>query len=155
MFAVRRFSEPVGDCPRSAFDYPSTIHNVHQTKNIPYIPLTTPLTYSPLPPPPPRSQSKNPHLTLFPPQVSHSGFLRTAIAHAQFANADYRLFSFATPHINELTEWENTERLGGGMGWSKRGRVGIGEGDFPAAEDGWEEGRAVVGGGREMEEVPR
>lgn len=66
--------------------------------------------------------------------VSHSGFMRTAVAGRWFENADYRVFDFADRGGGEgeggpyrLVEWEVT-RGKGGMGRSKEVLVGIGEG---------------------------
>jgi len=69
--------------------------------------------------------------------VSHSGFLRCAISHTQYGNADYRIFDFAKPSGEEgevmyaLKEWETTEEKGGGMGKSDKGRADIQPRDFP------------------------
>jgi len=55
--------------------------------------------------------------------VSHCGFLRTAVCHSDFANADYRIFEFVSDSTShELVEWASTEEAGGGMGHSPRGR---------------------------------
>lgn len=66
--------------------------------------------------------------------VSHSGFLRTAISKRRFANADYRIFTFARGSKQgnwRLTEDASTARRGGGMGNSERGVQRIEEWDFP------------------------
>lgn len=95
--------------------------------------------------------------------VSHHGFLRTAIANLRFENADYRVFGLVDCGeecvggkewaLDEqgrlrgrwvLSEREETERAGGGMGKSDRERVGIREGDFPD-EDADVEGEGRVG----------
>ncbi|KAH6615879.1 histidine phosphatase superfamily [Chaetomium sp. MPI-SDFR-AT-0129] len=65
--------------------------------------------------------------------VSHSGFLRTAVAGRWFANADYRVFDFESREGKgeeepyRLVEWEMT-RGKGGMGMSKEELVEFGEG---------------------------
>lgn len=55
--------------------------------------------------------------------VSHAGFLRTAITHKRFANADYRIFGFARDEEGEieLDEDRETERRGGAMARSEKG----------------------------------
>lgn len=69
--------------------------------------------------------------------VSHSAFLRTAVANRRFANADYRIFDFKNdePENVELVEWEMTEEGPGGMGRSAKGFMTVEEGDFKDAED--------------------
>ncbi|KAI9652139.1 MAG: hypothetical protein M1831_007171 [Alyxoria varia] len=64
--------------------------------------------------------------------VSHSAFLRTSVAQARFANADYRVFEFAEgPEDNpELVEWKDTKERGGAMGRSPRGPQGVEPGEF-------------------------
>ena len=76
--------------------------------------------------------------------VSHSGFMRTAVAGRWFANADWRGFDFVGDRGDEggqgwgekgnerpmrlrLVEWEMTKGKGG-MGRSREERVGWGEG---------------------------
>ncbi|KAL2151144.1 hypothetical protein VTH82DRAFT_6242 [Thermothelomyces myriococcoides] len=65
--------------------------------------------------------------------VSHSGFLKTAVAGRWFANADYRIFDFAPRDAGRedepyrLVEWEST-RGRGGMGRSEEAVVELGEG---------------------------
>ncbi|KAK4247511.1 histidine phosphatase superfamily [Corynascus novoguineensis] len=65
--------------------------------------------------------------------VSHSGFLRTAVAGRWFANADYRVFDFVSREGKDeeepyrLVEWDLT-RGKGGMGRSEEGVVEFGEG---------------------------
>ncbi|TKA82226.1 hypothetical protein B0A49_00411 [Cryomyces minteri] len=69
--------------------------------------------------------------------VSHSGFLRTAVSHTKYANADYRIFDFSPDSSlkdPELVEWGSTAANGGGMGKSEKGRAEIVEGDFPPEE---------------------
>ncbi|CBX97123.1 hypothetical protein IAQ61_007937 [Plenodomus lingam] len=72
--------------------------------------------------------------------VSHSGFLRTAVANRMFFNADWRVFTFdedegARQGKLVLKESEETEKKGGGMGRSNIGVFGVVEGDFPAEEE--------------------
>ena len=63
--------------------------------------------------------------------MTHSAFLRTSVANARFANADYRIYDFATDEGNAgIVEWDLTESRGGGMGRSQKGRMAIEEGDF-------------------------
>ena len=63
--------------------------------------------------------------------VSHSAFLRTSIAFARFANADYRIFDFTnTEDSLRLVQWEMSEARGGAMGRSTKGLMGIEPGDF-------------------------
>lgn len=63
--------------------------------------------------------------------VSHSGFLRTAVAGRWFANADYRIFDYAPRQSDDepfrLVEWEQTAGKGG-MGWSMEELVELGTG---------------------------
>lgn len=71
--------------------------------------------------------------------VSHSGFLRTAVCHRMFFNADWRVFEWDEEAMRKegtctLREREETEVKGGGMGRSDVGVFGIGEGDFPPEE---------------------
>lgn len=72
--------------------------------------------------------------------VSHSGFLRCAISHTKYENADYRIFDFMEPTddagetVYEMKEWETTEEHGGGMGKSEKGRADIKARDFPPEE---------------------
>jgi len=63
--------------------------------------------------------------------VSHSGFLRVAVSHAKYENADYRVFDFADDAIDELVEWKSTEEGGGGMGKSEKGRFYADSTEFP------------------------
>jgi len=69
--------------------------------------------------------------------VSHSAFLRTGVANARFANADYRIFDFKDDNVNsvEIQEWELTAEGPGGMGRSEKGWMTVEEGDFDDAED--------------------
>lgn len=68
--------------------------------------------------------------------VTHAAFLRTSVAHARFANADYRIFKFPSEDDgDEMVESESTEARGGGMGRSGKGRMEIEEGDFRNAEE--------------------
>ncbi|MCJ1389736.1 hypothetical protein MMC18_002593 [Xylographa bjoerkii] len=53
--------------------------------------------------------------------VSHSAFLRLAVCHSRFENADYRVFDFKGGHDDELVEWKMSENAGGGMGRSQKG----------------------------------
>lgn len=67
--------------------------------------------------------------------VTHSAFLRTAVAFKHFANADYRIFTFSEdPDSIELAEEELTDGKGG-MGRSDIGWMKIEEHEFPDAED--------------------
>lgn len=69
--------------------------------------------------------------------VTHSGFLRTAVAGRWWANADWRGFEFVKRERGEgegdgegpyrLVEWDMTKGKGG-MGRSKEGVVAFGEG---------------------------
>ncbi|KAI9728486.1 MAG: hypothetical protein M1828_003888 [Chrysothrix sp. TS-e1954] len=71
--------------------------------------------------------------------VSHSAFLRTSIAPARWANADYRVFDFEEDDESDLArlvQWKTTESHGGAMGRSVRGVMGVEEGDFPEASAG-------------------
>jgi broad specificity phosphatase PhoE len=70
--------------------------------------------------------------------VLHSGFLRTAVCHRMFFNADWRVFTFdeaAMARSSEksfiLKESQETEGRGGGMGRSDVGVFGVVDGDFP------------------------
>ncbi|KAH9860743.1 hypothetical protein J1614_012075 [Plenodomus biglobosus] len=72
--------------------------------------------------------------------VSHSGFLRTAVANRMFFNADWRVFTFDEEEGRRrgmfvLRESEETEKKGGGMGRSEVGVFGVVEGDFPPEEE--------------------
>lgn len=69
--------------------------------------------------------------------VSHSAFLRTSVANARFANADYRIFDFKDEDLNsvEIQEWELTAEGPGGMGRSEKGWMTVEEGDFDDAEE--------------------
>lgn len=64
--------------------------------------------------------------------VSHSGFLRTAVSKRNYANADFRVFTFTGESGNlSLVESDLTEGKGG-MGWSDPGVAEVVERDFPA-----------------------
>lgn len=63
--------------------------------------------------------------------VSHSGFLRVGVSHRHYANAEYRVFSFAEGSGDELVEWRVTEENGGGMGNSRIGLALTRPTDFP------------------------
>jgi hypothetical protein len=78
--------------------------------------------------------------------VSHSGFLRTAVCHRRFFNADWRIFEYDEEAMREskekgegasgkglflLKEWPQTEEKGGGMGRSERGHFGVDTSEFP------------------------
>ena len=77
--------------------------------------------------------------------VSHSGFLRTAVCHRRFFNADWRVFDFDEEAMKEskekgegeflLKEWKETEENGGGMGRSEKGVVAVLPTDFPPEEE--------------------
>ena len=68
--------------------------------------------------------------------VSHSAFLRLAVCHSRFENADYRIFDFKSEGDNDtLFEWESTEDNGGGMGRSRKGHFTALPGDFPRIEN--------------------
>ncbi|CAD0082484.1 unnamed protein product [Aureobasidium vineae] len=90
--------------------------------------------------------------------VSHSGFLRCAISLCKYANADYRIFEFKDTEQGddlELVEWKETERNGGGLGESEKGRAAIEDSDFP--ERRAEEVEQKLGGktdGEAAKEVP-
>jgi hypothetical protein len=97
--------------------------------------------------------------------VSHSGFLRIAVAHRRFFNADWRTFDFdeeamrASREKGEgidgegiylLREWKETEENGGGMGRSEKGIFNTLPTDFPpdpedSAKEPTEEDPAVSG----------
>lgn len=63
--------------------------------------------------------------------VTHSAFLRTAVAFRRFANADYRVFTFAEdPDDLELIEEDVGTEGHGGMGRSETGRVMEEEGEL-------------------------
>lgn len=63
--------------------------------------------------------------------VSHAGFLRTGITSGKrFANADYRVFTFAKDG-DGIFEDEGTQKAGGGMGKSEKGIYEVQEWDFP------------------------
>ncbi|KAF2737843.1 phosphoglycerate mutase-like protein [Polyplosphaeria fusca] len=79
--------------------------------------------------------------------VSHSGFLRTAVANRRFANADWRVFDFDEEKMAEsksqgegldgqglfiLKEWDETMAKGGGLGRSEKGVFYHRPTDFPA-----------------------
>ena len=66
--------------------------------------------------------------------VSHSGFLRTAIARKRFDYADYRIFTFRQDNNKgelRLVEDPSTARNGGAMGRSPKGVQRVHEYDFP------------------------
>jgi broad specificity phosphatase PhoE len=78
--------------------------------------------------------------------VSHSGFLRAAVCHRRFFNADWRVFDYDEASMQEsrgrhegldgqglylLKEWKETEEKGGGMGKSEVGNFGPETADFP------------------------
>lgn len=91
--------------------------------------------------------------------VSHSGFLRCAISHCQYANADYRVFDFADVKGGrelELVEWGQTAENGGGLGESPKGRAEIEDMDFPPEEqvDEVEEQMGAKTSGEAAKEVP-
>jgi broad specificity phosphatase PhoE len=82
--------------------------------------------------------------------VSHSGFLRVAIANRRFFNADWRVFDYDEEKMKQskergegvdgqgffsLKEWKETEENGGGMGRSERGIFGMEKGDYPEVDD--------------------
>lgn len=88
--------------------------------------------------------------------VSHSGFLRCAVSHARYANADYRVFDFVEGEELELKEWDVTAENGGGMGESEKGRAEIVSSDFPPEEQVEEVGEKMGGktNGEAANEVP-
>ncbi|KAI5204758.1 hypothetical protein E4T39_03350 [Aureobasidium subglaciale] len=92
--------------------------------------------------------------------VSHAGFLRCAISLCKYANADYRVFDFKESDGKgkgefELVEWESTERNGGGMGESEKGRARIEESDFPGDQiESVEEQLGAQVDGEAVREVP-
>jgi broad specificity phosphatase PhoE len=66
--------------------------------------------------------------------VSHSGFLRVAVSHRMYDNADYRIFDFGEGDDEiggNLIEWKQTESRGGGLGKSAKGIYPMGPGDYP------------------------
>lgn len=70
--------------------------------------------------------------------VSHSAFLRTCVSYRQYANADYRIFDFASGDGQknaELVEWEVTESRGGGLGKSPKEVSGMTVDDYPKEID--------------------
>lgn len=67
--------------------------------------------------------------------VSHSAFLRTAVSHRRYFNADYRVFDFADDGSDELIERPLTEERGGGMGRSEKGTHHAKPSDFEIASD--------------------
>jgi broad specificity phosphatase PhoE len=87
--------------------------------------------------------------------VSHSGFLRVAVANRRFFNADWRVFDYDEEKMREsrengegldgqglfaLKEWSLTEEKGGGMGRSEKGVFTMVRGDYPEVdEEGTEE----------------
>jgi len=90
--------------------------------------------------------------------VSHSGFLRTAVANRMFFNADWRIFEWDEERMEReggfwLRESEETEKTGGGMGRSEVGVFGVEEGDFP--EEVEEEQAKYEGKVEELGEVSR
>jgi broad specificity phosphatase PhoE len=65
--------------------------------------------------------------------VSHSGFMRTAVAGRWFQNADYRIFDFEDRTGKDekepyrLVEWDLTKKNGGmGMSWEEPVALGSG-----------------------------
>lgn len=70
--------------------------------------------------------------------VSHSGFLRVGVSSCRYENADFRIFEFAEGDGEEgleLVEWEITEKKGGGLGKSDKGRFPVLDSeDIPDAE---------------------
>jgi hypothetical protein len=61
--------------------------------------------------------------------VSHSGFLTKAVTGGAFANADYRIYDFASDKEPfELREWTETREGHGGMGESWDVILAIGDG---------------------------
>jgi hypothetical protein len=87
--------------------------------------------------------------------VSHSGFLRVAVANRRFFNADWRVFDYDEEKMEEsrkkgegvdgqglfaLREWKETEEKGGGMGRSDKGVFTMVKGDYPEVDkEGTEE----------------
>lgn len=82
--------------------------------------------------------------------VSHSGFMRVAVAHRRFFNADWRVFDFDEDKMKEsrakgegsngqglflLKEWQETEEKGGGMGRSEKGVFMMVESDYPKVDN--------------------
>jgi hypothetical protein len=102
--------------------------------------------------------------------VSHSGFMRTAVANRRFFNADYRIFDYDEEKMKEskekgegvdgkgmfvLKEWRETEENGGGLGKSEKGYAGVEETDFPPEADSKEsESKAPQVEEEETKEVP-
>jgi broad specificity phosphatase PhoE len=64
--------------------------------------------------------------------VSHSAFLTKACTGCPFFNADYRIFDWeeraTDDDLYRLKEWEETRDRGGGMGWSWKTMMNIGDG---------------------------
>lgn len=91
--------------------------------------------------------------------VSHSGFLRTAVSHVKYANADYRVFdwregSTGSGSISELIESPLT-RGRAGMGRSESGRVEVEPWDFPSEEiEEVKDGLGEKSNGEATSEVP-
>ncbi|KAF2683271.1 phosphoglycerate mutase-like protein [Lentithecium fluviatile CBS 122367] len=82
--------------------------------------------------------------------VSHSGFLRVAVANRRFFNADWRVFDYDGEKMREskangegidgqgmfaLKEWKETEENGGAMGRSEKGFFTMVQGDYPEIDD--------------------
>jgi len=69
--------------------------------------------------------------------VSHSGFLRTAVSHRMYANADFRVFTFAesaeSDGVPRLVESDLTSGKGG-LGHSDEGDYPPQDLDFPPEE---------------------
>ncbi|KAF2842729.1 hypothetical protein M501DRAFT_1012129 [Patellaria atrata CBS 101060] len=91
--------------------------------------------------------------------VSHSGFLRTAVAGMWFRNGDFRVFEFEDGGVGlgEVRDWkagrglresEETRERGGGLGGSRKEPAGIERMDFP------EEGVGERAGDEPAVEVP-
>jgi broad specificity phosphatase PhoE len=86
--------------------------------------------------------------------VSHSGFMRVAVANRRFFNADWRVFEYDEERMKEskdrgegaggqgtffLKEWEETESKGGAMGRSEKGVFGAMPDDYPTGDELLEE----------------
>jgi broad specificity phosphatase PhoE len=61
--------------------------------------------------------------------VSHDGFMRVGICGRKFGNADLRVFEFEQDGLG-LVEWDETEKAGGALGTSPKGRFGWEPNDF-------------------------
>ncbi|KAI9874287.1 MAG: hypothetical protein M1830_009887 [Pleopsidium flavum] len=86
--------------------------------------------------------------------VSHSGFLRVGVSHSHYANADYRVFSFAEDAGDELVEWELTKERGGGMGNSPKGMAFVKPTEFSHEHQADTDGKEAQAPEEIVNEVP-